>query len=142
MQNKKNSFQVGVKNITKRKVVDINQSFHVGSGVVPFDRVGWISYGHCFYHASPFCSITCIVFHQSFFLHLILYLLFPRLFQSSSTTAPSNFKANFNFQMYDPMKNKKMVDSVLKNHKPFFINISNYRDISVQIRQLLPILGL
>ena len=31
---------------------------------------------------------------------------------------------------------------MLKNHKPFFINIGNYRDISVQIRQLLPIFAL
>ena len=31
---------------------------------------------------------------------------------------------------------RKAVDSVLKNHKPFFINISNYRDISVQNRPL------
>ena len=30
----------------------------------------------------------------------------------------------------------KVVDSILKNHKPFFINIGNYRDISVQIRQV------
>ena len=34
------------------------------------------------------------------------------------------------------MTKRKVVDSVLKNHKPFFINIGNYRDISVQIRQL------
>ena len=27
---------------------------------------------------------------------------------------------------------RKAVDSVLKNHKSFFINIGNYRDISVQ----------
>ena len=27
---------------------------------------------------------------------------------------------------------RKAVDSVLKNHKPFFINIGNYRDILVQ----------
>ena len=32
---------------------------------------------------------------------------------------------------------KKAVDSVLKNHKPFFINIGDYRDISVQNRPLL-----
>ena len=31
---------------------------------------------------------------------------------------------------------RKVVDSVLKNHKPFLINIGNYRDILVQIRQL------
>ena len=31
---------------------------------------------------------------------------------------------------------KKVVDSVLKNHKSFFINIGNYRVISVQIRLL------
>ena len=31
---------------------------------------------------------------------------------------------------------KKVVDSVLKNHKPFSIKIDNHRDISVQIRQL------
>ena len=31
---------------------------------------------------------------------------------------------------------KKVVDSVLKNRLPFFINIGNYRDILVQIRQL------
>ena len=32
---------------------------------------------------------------------------------------------------------KKVVGTVLKNHEPFFINIGNYRAISVQIRQLL-----
>ena len=31
---------------------------------------------------------------------------------------------------------RKAVDSELKNHKPFFINIGNYRDISVQNRPL------
>ena len=31
---------------------------------------------------------------------------------------------------------RKVVDSVLKNYKPFFINISTYRDILVQIRPL------
>ena len=31
---------------------------------------------------------------------------------------------------------KKVVDTVLKNRKPLFINIGNYRDISDQIRQL------
>ena len=49
---------------------------HVGSGIVPVDGVGRISYGHCLYHTSPFRSITCILFPQSVFLHLILYLLF------------------------------------------------------------------
>ena len=29
-----------------------------------------------------------------------------------------------------------MVNSVLKIYKPFFFNIGNYRDISVQIRQV------
>ena len=43
-----------------------------GSGIVPVDGVGRISYGHFLYHASPFCSITCIIFPQSIFLHLIL----------------------------------------------------------------------
>ena len=32
---------------------------------------------------------------------------------------------------------KRVVESVLKNYKPFFINIGNYRDISIQIPQLL-----
>ena len=32
---------------------------------------------------------------------------------------------------------RKVVNSGLKNHKPFFINIGNYRDISVQNRPLL-----
>ena len=32
--------------------------------------------------------------------------------------------------------NGKAGDSVLKNYKPFFINIGNYRDISVQNRLL------
>ena len=36
---------------------------------------------------------------------------------------------------------RKVVDSVFKNHKPFFINIGNYRDISVQIRQLFADFG-
>ena len=31
---------------------------------------------------------------------------------------------------------RKAVDSVLKNHKPFFIKIGNYRDMSVQNRSL------
>ena len=31
---------------------------------------------------------------------------------------------------------RKTVDSVLKNRKPFFINIGNYRDILVQNRPL------
>ena len=31
---------------------------------------------------------------------------------------------------------KKVVDTMLKNHKPFFINIGNYRDMSVQLHQL------
>ena len=31
---------------------------------------------------------------------------------------------------------RTVADGVLKNHKPFFINIGNYRDISLQIRQL------
>ena len=66
---------------------------HAGSGVVPVDGVGRISYGHCLYHASPFRSITCILFHQSIFLHLILYLLFPRLFRSSSTTTHFKFQS-------------------------------------------------
>ena len=30
----------------------------------------------------------------------------------------------------------KVVTSVLKNHKPFFINIGTYQDILVQLRQL------
>ena len=49
-----------------------SSSWNVGSGVVPFDEAGWISHGHCLYHASPFCSITCILFHQSIFLCFIL----------------------------------------------------------------------
>ena len=39
----------------------------------PRREVGRISYDHCLYHASPFCPITCILFLQSIFLHLILY---------------------------------------------------------------------
>ena len=31
---------------------------------------------------------------------------------------------------------RKVIDSEPKNHKLFFINIGNYRDISVQNRQL------
>ena len=67
-------------------------SSHVGSGIV--DGVGQISYGHCLHHASPFCSIPCILFHQSIF-YLILYVFFLRLFRSFSsfTTLTSNFKA-------------------------------------------------
>ena len=70
----------------------VSSSLHVGSSIVPVDGVGRISYGHCLYHASPFCSITCILFHQSIFLHLILYLLFPRLFPSSSSATTAHFK--------------------------------------------------
>ena len=40
---------------------------HVGSGIVPVDGVGRISYGHRLYHASPFFSITCISFPGLFF---------------------------------------------------------------------------
>ena len=65
---------------------------HVGSGIVPVDGVGRITYGHCLYHVSPFRSITCILFPQSIFLHLILYLLFPRLFRSSSSSTTTHFK--------------------------------------------------
>ena len=68
-------------------------SSHVGSGIVPVDGVGRISYGHCLYHASPFCSITCIFSHQSIFLYFILHLLFPRFFQSSSTTTHFKFQS-------------------------------------------------
>ena len=30
---------------------------------------------------------------------------------------------------------RKVVGSMFKNHKPFFINIGNHRDMSVQTRQ-------
>ena len=73
------------------KRIGKSSSSYVGSGIV--DRVGQVSYGHCLYHASPFCSITCILFHQSIFLHLILYLPFPRLFRFSSTTAHVKFQS-------------------------------------------------
>ena len=46
----------------------------------------------CLYYSSPFRSITCILFPQSIFLHLILYLLFPRLFRSSSSSTTTHFK--------------------------------------------------
>ena len=65
---------------------------HVGSGIFPVDGVGRISYGHCLYHSSPFRLITFILFPQSIFLHLILYLLFPRLFRSSSSSTTTHFK--------------------------------------------------
>ena len=65
---------------------------HVGSGIFPVDGVGRILYRHCLYHSSPFRSITCILFPQSIFLHLILYLLFPRLFRSSSSSTTTHFK--------------------------------------------------
>ena len=68
------------------------KSSHVGSSIIPVDGVGRISYCHCLYYASQFCSITCIFFHPSIFLHLILYLLFPCLFQSSSSSTTSHFK--------------------------------------------------
>ena len=61
--------------------------------VNPIDGVGRISCGHYLYHASPFCSITCILFHRSSFLHFVLYLFYPRLFRSSSSFATVNFKA-------------------------------------------------
>ena len=35
----------------------------------------------------------CILFHQSIFLHLILHVLFPRLFRSSSTTTYFKFQS-------------------------------------------------
>ena len=65
---------------------------NVGSGIFPVDGVGRISYGHCLYHSSPFRSITCILFPKSIFLHLILYLLFPLLFRSSSSSTTTHFK--------------------------------------------------
>ena len=65
----------------------------VGSDIVPVDGVGRISYDHCLYRASPFCSITCILFHQSIFIHLILYLLFPCCFGLPLLLLISNFKA-------------------------------------------------
>ena len=34
------------------------------------------------------------------------------------------------------MTKRKVVDIVHKNHKPYFLNIGNHRDISVQTRQL------
>ena len=55
--------------------VIVPTSSHVGCGIVAVDKVGLILYGHCLYYASPFCSITCILFHQPIFLHLILRLL-------------------------------------------------------------------
>ena len=70
----------------KKDQTDINYqqySLHVGSCIVPVDGVGRISYGHSVYHTSPFRSITCILFPQTIFFHLILYLLFPCLFWSS-----------------------------------------------------------
>ena len=67
---------------TVRKIVSVFIIIsHAGSVIVPVDGIGRISYGHCLYHASPFRSITCILFPLSIFLHLILYLLFPRLFR-------------------------------------------------------------
>ena len=73
-----------------------NNHYHYQSSIVPVDGVGWISLGHCLYHASPFSLITCFLFHQSIFVYLILYsLLFPRLFRSSSTTAHFKFQSHF-----------------------------------------------
>ena len=68
---------------------------YVGSGIVPVDGAGGISHRHCLYHASPFRSITCILFHQSIFLHLILYLLFHVCFglPLSLLLLTSNLKA-------------------------------------------------
>ena len=51
-----------------------------GSGGIPVDGVGRISYDHCFDRASPFGLITCILFWLSIFLHFILYLIFVRYF--------------------------------------------------------------
>ena len=76
----------------------VSSSSHVGSGIVCVDGVGQISCSHCLYHASLFCSITCILFHQSIFLHLILYLLFPHLFRSSSCSTRYATTAHFKFQ--------------------------------------------
>ena len=75
-----------------------SSSSQVGSGIVPVDGVGQISCSHCLYHASLFCSITCILFHQSIFLHLILYLLFPHLFRSFSCSTRYATTAHFKFQ--------------------------------------------
>ena len=68
---------------------------HVGFGIVPVDVVGRILYGHCLCYASPVCLITCILFQQSIFLHLILYLLFPRLFRSSFSTTSKPSLSHF-----------------------------------------------
>ena len=45
------------------------------------------------------------------------------------------------FQVGVNERNQKVVDSAFKNHKPFFIDIGNNRDISVQNRQLFTNFG-
>ena len=87
----KNKTKIGTQ-VKIRTFLQKSSSSHVGSGIVPIDGVSRILYGHCFYYASPFSSITCILFHQSIFLHLILYLLFPRLFRSSSSSTTTYFQ--------------------------------------------------
>ena len=92
-----NSFQTYSSHIVliffdvQRHRYEISLSSHVGSDIVPVDRVGRISYGHCLHHASPFWSITCILFHQSIFL-LILYF-FHIYFGLLLLPLTSNFEA-------------------------------------------------
>ena len=64
----------------------------LGLGTVPVDGVRQISYSHCLNHALPFSFITYLFFHQSIFFHLILYLLFPSLFWSFSSSITVHFK--------------------------------------------------
>ena len=61
-----------IRHLPKKPNTRSSLSSQVGSDIVPVDGVGRISFGHCLYHASPFCLVTCILFHQSIFLHLIL----------------------------------------------------------------------
>ena len=105
--------------------VELSSSSHFGSGIVPVDGVGRILYGHCLYHASPFCSIRCIFFHQSIFLHLILYLLFPRLFQPSSssfTTAHFKFQSlRYHILIFFPQNIPFLNQSSIHSSKPYHL---------------------
>ena len=57
------------------------------------DGVGRISYGHCLYYASPFCSITCILFPQSIFFISFSICFFHVCFGLPLLPLTSNFKA-------------------------------------------------
>ena len=73
-------------------------SSHVGSGIVPVDRVSRISYGHSVYHALPFYMWWWWWRHASSFTSLFFLISFSACFFQVCFGLPlllltSNFKA-------------------------------------------------